>query len=71
MAKVFSGSKRGSRSILTARLRILVRYPCRSRYSAMVVSPTGYISNTVVEGTKSLTGPYRMVFSRKSYTLGG
>jgi len=32
----------------------------------MVRNPSGYISNTVDEGTMSLTGPYRMACSRKS-----
>jgi len=30
----------------------------------------GYISKTVVDGTRSLTGPYKIDSWRKSYTLG-
>lgn len=35
-----------------------------------LIKPMGYISKTCVEGTTSLTGPYRVGFFRKSYTLG-
>ena len=52
-----SGSKFWSLSIRTARFTMRTRRPLRSRYSAIVVKPMGYISNTGVEGTRSLTGP--------------
>src|SRR5512137_2140357 len=67
---IFSGSKRLLLSIRTARLTIRTRSPWRSKYSAMVVRPIGYISKTGVLGTRSLTGPYRIDSFRKSYTLG-
>jgi hypothetical protein len=40
--------------------------PRSCRKLAIVKNPNGYISNTVEEGTMSLTGPYRIAFSRKS-----
>ena len=67
---LLSALKRALRTMRAARFTMRTRYPWRSRYSASAEKPIGYISNTVVDGTRSLTGPDRMVSSRKSYTLG-
>ena len=52
-----SGSNLSDTSILFATLTILVSYPLDSRCEAIVLNPIGYISNTGVDGIRSLTGP--------------
>jgi hypothetical protein len=61
-----SASKRSERTMRAARLAMRVRKPACSRYAAIVEKPTGYMSKTGVEGTRSLMGPHSVARRRKS-----
>ena len=70
LAIIFSGSKRRERTIRAAKFAMRTWNPARCTWAIIVAKPTGYISKTGVEGTRSEIGPQSVARCRKSYTLG-